>query len=52
MAYSGEKMELMDAILKEFSDNTSLTSKENMILQVCVYFSVKELVIAPLFLIL
>lgn len=36
MAHSGGKMELVDAILREISDDTSLKSKENMILQVCV----------------
>ena len=37
VAYNGGKLELVDAILREFSDDTSLKSKENMILQVCVY---------------
>lgn len=36
--YSGGKSELMDTILREFADDTSLKSKENMILQVCGSF--------------
>ena len=38
VGYSGGKSELMDAILREFADDTSLKSKENMILQVCGSF--------------
>ena len=32
--YSGGKEELKDAIIREFSDDTSLKNKENMISQV------------------
>ena len=40
VGYSGGKNELMDAVLHEFADDTSLKSKENMILQVCGSFHI------------
>ena len=35
VSYSGGKTEPMDAIFQEFEKDTSLTTQENMILQVC-----------------
>ena len=40
VGYSGGKNELMDAVLCEFADDTSLKSKENVILQVCGSFHI------------
>ena len=36
VSYSGGKTELIDAIFQEFVNDSSLTSKENMLLQVCI----------------